>query len=184
MPLCTTCHGFFRTQVFDFYIADVTDEYPHHFSLAEFLKSIDQKCFICWRIFRNSFTSYAKARGYLERIARLTSSPERVAERAWLSPDRRCVTNVWAGRRRMWPMFNKEYLHALKVSHEDLSELLPDIEALETLVQPKGNDDNGRAGGSMIALLREPSGTTDTILSGLPDIIFPKHYRMLIQCRL
>ncbi|UKZ74872.1 hypothetical protein TrVFT333_002542 [Trichoderma virens FT-333] len=78
-----------------------------------------------------------------------------VAERASLSPDRRCVTNVWAGRRRMWPMFNKEYFHALKISHEDLPELLPEIEAVEKLVQPKGRDDNGRAGGSIIALLRE-----------------------------
>lgn len=69
----------------------------------------------------------------------------------------------------MWPMFNKEYLHALKISHEDLSELLPDIEALEKLVQPKGSDDNGRAGGSVIALLREPSGSTDIILSFLLD---------------
>ncbi|KAL7957860.1 hypothetical protein V8C34DRAFT_314567 [Trichoderma compactum] len=73
-------------------------------------------------------------------------SVKRVAQRAWLSPNWRCVTNVWAGRRRMWPMFNKEYLRAVKISHEDLSEPLPDFEALERLVQPKGNDDNGRAG--------------------------------------
>lgn len=180
MPLCATCHGFFRTQVFDFYIADVTDEYPHHFSLAEFLKSVDQKCFICWRIFRNSFISHAQARGYVERIARLTSSPKRVAERAWLSPDRRCVTNVWAGHRRMWPMFNNEYLHALKISHEDLSELLPDIEALERLVQPKGSDDNGRAGGSIIALLREALGITYVIPSCFLDAIFVTSCQMLI----
>ncbi|KAL7933087.1 hypothetical protein V8C35DRAFT_327868 [Trichoderma chlorosporum] len=91
-----------------------------------------------------------------------TSSPARVTERAWLSSDRRCVTNVWAGHRRMWPMFNKEYLHALKITHEDLSDLLPDIEAVERLVHSKGPDDNGRGGGSIIAILRELPASDET----------------------
>ncbi|KAK4067284.1 uncharacterized protein Triagg1_7727 [Trichoderma aggressivum f. europaeum] len=82
----------------------------------------------------------------------------------------------------MWPMFNKEYLHALKVSHEDLSELLPDIEALEKLVQPKGSDDNGRAGGSMIALLREPSEINVSSTSTASDETFAKINDWINRC--
>lgn len=159
MPLCLTCDHFFQAQVFDFGVIDITiDDYPHHFSILEFLKAVGQKCFICWRAFRNSFSNPAKARGHLERIARLTSSPQRVAERARLSLDRRCVTHISGGRRRIWPKFNAEYLHGIKISHEDFSDLLPDIEAVEKLIQSEVQDDNGRGADSIIALLREPTG--------------------------
>lgn len=159
MPLCVTCDHFFQTQEFDFSVVDVTvDDYPHHFSVLGFLKAVDQKCFICWRAFRNSFSNPAKARGHLERIARLTSSPQRVAERARLPPDQRCVTNISGGRRRIWPKFNADYLHGIKISLEDVSDLLPDIEAVEKLIQSEAQDDNGRGAGSIIALLREPTG--------------------------
>jgi hypothetical protein len=159
MPLCLTCEDFFKTQEFDFEVVQVTiDDYPHHFSIHEFLKAVDQKCFICWRAFRNSFTNPAKARGHLERLARLTSSPQRITERAWLSPTRRCVTHISGGFRRIWTKFNAEYLHGLRISHDDLPELLPDIEAVEQLIQSGAQDDNGRGAGSIVALLREPTG--------------------------
>ncbi|KAJ4863403.1 heterokaryon incompatibility protein (HET) domain-containing protein [Trichoderma breve] len=79
-------------------------------------------------------------------------------------------------------MFNKEYLHALKISHEDLSELLPDIEALDRLVQPKGSDDNGRAGGSVIALLREPSDINVSSTSTASDETFAKIGDWIHRC--
>lgn len=61
MPLCSTCNHFFQTQVFDFSVVDVTvDDYPRHFSILGFLKAVDQKCFICWRAFRHSFSNPAK----------------------------------------------------------------------------------------------------------------------------
>jgi hypothetical protein len=165
MPLCKTCDQFFRTQVFNFRVANVTvGDYPHHSSILEFLKAVDQKCFICWRAFSNSFSNPAEARGYLERIARVTSSPQRVAEKAWLSPDRRCVTHISGGHRRIWPKFNEEYLHGINISHEDSSELLPDIEAVESLLHLKGRDDNGRAAGSVIALIREPAGILSSLV--------------------
>lgn len=159
MPLCSTCDHFFQTQEFDFSVVDVTvDDYPHHFSILGFLKAADQKCFICWRAFRNSFSNPAKARGHLERIARLTSSPRRVTERARLSPDRRCVTHMSGGHRRIWTRFNAEYLHGMRMAHEDSSDLLLDIEAVEKLIKSEAQDDNGRGAGSIVALLREPTG--------------------------
>lgn len=159
MPLCSTCKHLFQTQEFDFSVVDICIEYyPHHFSILQFLKAVDQKCFICWRAFRNSFSNPAKARGHLERLARLTSSPQRVAERAKLPPDRRCVTHMKGARRRIRTEFNAEYLHGMKTSHEDLSDLLPDIEALEQLIQSDVQDDNGRRAGTIVALLRDPTG--------------------------
>lgn len=46
----------------------------------------------------------------------------------------------------------------MRTSHEDLSDLLPDIEAVEQLIRPEAEDDNGRGSGSIIALLRDPTG--------------------------
>lgn len=44
------------------------------------------------------------------------------------------------------------------ISHEHLSDLLPDIEAVGQLIRPEAQDDNGRGAGSIIALLRDPTG--------------------------
>ncbi|PNP48641.1 hypothetical protein TGAMA5MH_00332 [Trichoderma gamsii] len=62
------------------------------------------------------------------------------------------------GFRRIRTEFNTEYLHGMRTSHEDLSDLLPDIEAVERLIRSEAQDDNGRGAGSIIALLRDPTG--------------------------
>lgn len=44
------------------------------------------------------------------------------------------------------------------MAHEDLSDLLPDIEAVEKLINSEAQDDNGRGAGSIVAVLRDPTG--------------------------
>ncbi|KAM0523761.1 hypothetical protein ACHAPE_001012 [Trichoderma viride] len=69
------------------------------------------------------------------------------------------------GRRRIWTKFNAEYLDGMRTSHEDLPDLLPDIEAVEQLIRPEAQDDNGRGAGSIIALLRDPKASDANVQS-------------------
>ena len=162
MPLCVKCIQFFENAFLDFGIAGITDDYLHHGYLVEFLESVDQKCFVCWRLFQNSFTKPAKARKLLEKVANATSSEERETEREWLSIRRRHVTAISGtslGRKRqdrLWPKWNHDFLESLKVAHPDLRPL---IEEPEKLIKDDSKDDNGRRAGSFILVPRDSSCT-------------------------
>ncbi|KAJ2969464.1 hypothetical protein NQ176_g8645 [Zarea fungicola] len=166
MPLCAKCIQFCSLAVLDISIAGITDDYLHHGYLTEFLQAVDDKCFVCWRIFRNSFEKPSKARTLLWKIANDTSSDEREAEREWLSMERRLITKIYAssiggGEKpppdRLWPKFNADYLEALKTCHPDLVHLQPDIVAAEKLLNQGTKDDNGRASGSFHFVTRDPT---------------------------
>ena len=160
MPLCKRCDQFFNVTIFEYTRGieygegSITDHYPHQLSLPTFLEAVDQKCFVCWRIFYNSFNCSAKVRRLLEKIAHATSSLESVAE--WSQPPlQRYVTSIFGSFNRIWPKFNKSFLHELKASQKSVSELWSDIEAVERQFKPEERDEMGRAKGSIVRVPRE-----------------------------
>lgn len=162
MPLCDKCTEFFENVIFDFGVAGVTDDYLHHGHLQDFLAAVDDKCFICWRIFSNSFLHPLRARRLLGKIAKATSSKRKQAERQWLSLQRLHVTSIWAGSTlahdRFWAEWNKDFLESLKISHPDLKWLRQDIQEVESLIKETGEDENGRKAGSFLFVPRESHG--------------------------
>lgn len=144
----------------DFGMAGITENYLHHGFLDEFLDAVDEKCFVCWRTFRNSFTHPAHARKLLGKIAKVVCNEKREDERKYLSVKRRHVTGIWAGSKlshdRFWAEWNNDFLETLKVAHEDLDWLRPDIEDLERPVKREFKDENGRKGGSFLFVPRDP----------------------------
>lgn len=141
MPLCNTCTQFFQVTTFEyrerhgFVIDNYTGTFPHHISLRSFLEAVDEKCFVCWRIFYNSFDCPAEVRELLQRIAHATPDLDSLAEWSQLPILQRCVTSIQGDVHGIRPDFNGSFLYELKELHNldnsESDELFSDIYCIE-----------------------------------------------------